>query len=317
MHSNQPSTYSMKKVLLIHYTQTGQLQRIMDSIRTGLELSSGISTTSFVIEPQSDYPYPWGGDAFFDALPETVKGIPCPLKPLPETLREKYDLILFGYQPWYLSPSIPATALLMHREVAGLFDGTPVVTVIGCRNMWTEAQRIVKGLLKKMNARLVGNIVLRDRTDNYIAGITVIRWLVHGKKGPGRLLPEAGVSERDINDAQNFGTTIAEYLNKDQLNSLQQALLEQRAVPVRYHLVNIERNARKIFDIFADYILRKGRAGESKRRGRVQLFKVYLLFVFFILSPFFSIIFMLKRWIFFPMANKEIEYLRSTRFNDK
>lgn len=303
----------MRNILVVYYTQTGQLKKILDSILLPLKASSDIEIDYCELKMVKSFPFPWGKE-FYDCFPESVKGIPATLKPTTINNSKIYDLVILGYQPWYLSPSIPMSSFLQSEEASILMKGKKVITVIGSRNMWTQAQEIIKQYLKKLEANLVGNIVLRDRVDNYIAGITVIRWLIDGKKGPSGLLPEAGVSDKDIQNSKIFGEIILDHLNSNDLESLQSKLVEENAVPVKYHLVNIEKNARKIFDIFANYILRKGGAGEQNRRGRIKHFKAYLIFVFFILSPIFSLIFMLKRWILFPSANKEIKYLKSLKF---
>ena len=59
-------------------------------------------------------------------------------------LNKKYDLIVFGHQVWYLSPSIPINSFLQNNISKKLFENTPVVTVIGCRNMWIMAQEKIK-----------------------------------------------------------------------------------------------------------------------------------------------------------------------------
>lgn len=301
----------MRRILVVYYSQTGQQKKILDNIVSPLRKSSDIEIDYLELQTIPKFPYPWGNE-FFDCFPESVKGIPAELKPISIDLTKDYDLILLGYQPWYLSPSIPISSFLQSEEASILMNNKRVITVIGARNMWTQAQEIVKRRLKLVGANLVGNIILTDRTDNYIAGITVVRWLANGKKGPTRFLPEAGVSSRDIDESIKFGEIILDHLNSNELENMQVKLAEYNAVPVKYHLVNIEMNARKIFNIFANYVLRKGGVGNRKRKNRIKLFKFYLLFVFFILSPFFSLIFMLKRWLFFSHANKEIKYLKST-----
>jgi hypothetical protein len=126
-------------------------------------------------------------------------------------------------------------------------------------------------------------------------------------------LPEAGISQKDIQNACRHGHSILESIIQNKYDDLQQKLLLEGAVEVKYHLTCIEKNARKIFDIFANYILKKGGASEAKRKGRIQQFKAYLLFVFFALSPLFSFIFIVKRWVLYPLVEKEINYYKGTK----
>jgi hypothetical protein len=306
----------MKRILVVYYTQSGQLKQIIESILAPMKGADEFQIDYECIQPDPEYPFPWG-KKFFNCFPEAVKGIPCRLKPFKFNPKTRYDLIILGYQPWYLSPSIPVTAFLKSKEAIELLQNSKVVTIIGARNMWTRSQEIIKKQLVVLNARLVGNIVLVDRTNNYIAGITIIRWLSKGIKGPTIFLPEAGVSDKDINDAAKFGSIISEAVKNSEYENLQNQLIHHKAVEIKYHLTCLEKNARKIFDIFADYILKKGDSYISKRQGRIRLFKIYLLFVFFVLSPVFSFIFMTKRWIFFPIAQKEIAYYKNIKLNIK
>ena len=140
----------MKKVLAIYYTQTGQLGEIVDNF-TAPFIESGISVEKVRIKPEKDYSFPWTSDRFFNEMPESVLGIPAELASF--TLKEtSYDLIIFAYQPWFLSPSIPATSILNHPAFKSVLKKTPVVTLIGARNMWLNAQEKVKKMLHESGA---------------------------------------------------------------------------------------------------------------------------------------------------------------------
>jgi len=75
-------------------------------------------------------------------------------------------------------------------------------------------------------------------------------------------------------------------------------------VPIQFHVMSIEKTAIKIFRRFADFILKKGIAGEKRRLRRVRFFKYYLLIVIFLLFPFAALVFRLKK-LFFPSKAKE------------
>jgi hypothetical protein len=296
----------MKKILVIYYSQTGQILRILQNLVKPLEKDNHVHF--FEIKSESSYPFPWGKE-FLNCFPETVKGIPCKLVTKEITEKNSYDLIILGYQPWYLSPSIPVSSFLKSEEAKEIFHNKKVITVIGSRNMWVSAQEIVKQHLITIKAHLVGNIALVDKTNSYISVITFIGWLVYGIK---RLiiLPEAGVSEKDILKTIKFGELINESFQNNSWDSLQMRLMSAKAISIKYHLLSIEINARKIFDKFADYILRKGNVGDIKRNPRIELFKYYLLFAIFIAFPIVSLLYIIIRIILFPYANKKISYYK-------
>lgn len=297
----------MTKILAIYYSQTGQLKSILNSIISPFVNDESYEIKFLELKPEKTYPFPWGKE-FYDCFPESVNGIPCNMATYDINSDEEFDLILFAHQPWYLSPSIPIWSFLNSKTAAKLFKDKPVITIIGARNMWVSAQELIKKQLHKLNANLIGNIVLHDRADNIIAGFTIIKWLINGKKGPFRILPEAGVSKNDIEGASRFGKIIKEQISNNQLTDLQDKLMRNKAVKVKFHLLNMEIAARKIFCKFANLALKKGETSERKRQRIVKLFKAYLIFALFIISPFASFVFMMVRILLFPIANRRIKY---------
>ena len=77
----------------------------------------------------------------------------------------------------------------------------------------------------------------------------------------------------------------------------------------------MEKNARKIFDKFAGYVLKKGQANDPKRTRRIGVFKAYLLFVIFVVSPFASLIFTITRLMFLRKTTRKILYYSGVDFN--
>src|SRR5580658_1566755 len=116
-----------KKILAIYYTQSGQMGEVIETFTSPL-IEAGASVEKAVIMPAANYDFPWTGKRFFSVMPSCVLGIPEQLEPL--GIKEKaYDLIILGYQPWFLSPSIPSNSLLQNEEFRALIKDTPVVTV--------------------------------------------------------------------------------------------------------------------------------------------------------------------------------------------
>ncbi len=269
----------MKKVLLVYYSQTGQLREIAEHFIAPLE-DAGIKVEKLNIQPLKPFDFPWNADRFFDAMPESVLGIPTAIEPL--QFREKsYDLIIFAYQPWFLSPSIPATAALLHPQFKELLHDTAVVTLIGARNMWLNSQEKVKVLLNQAGAKLVGNVVLTDRHHNQVSAVTILYWMLTGKKD--RLLnifPKPGIADADIAGAEYFGELLVDKVIKNEYTNLQKELVENKALEVKYNLMFIEGRAGRIFRIWANAIMKK-----KNRQLWLKVFKYYLLFALFIIAP--------------------------------
>lgn len=270
-------------ILVLYYTQSGQLRDILDNLVKDIQPDAHVEFAA--ITPQKAFPFPWNAYEFFDAMPETVGRIPIEVQPLPAAIQDKnYDLVILGYQPWFLNPSQPVTGFLKSTHAAFL-KGKPVLTVIGSRNMWLNGQEEVKKDLLQIGAHLVGNIVLTDIYPNIVSTLTVIRWAFTGKKEASGILPAAGVQEKDIRGVSRFGATILEHVKKGRLDRLQTALLQQGAINLKPGLILLEQRGIKNFRKFAAYIREKGGPGDPNRKSRVLLFKRLLIVAIFALSP--------------------------------
>lgn len=300
------------RILVLYYTQTGQLRQILDSILAGIR--DKVEITYVPVDPVKPFPFPWKSLEFFDAMPETVAHLPPQVKPLPrEIFHKEYDLVILGYQPWFLNPSQPITGLLQGEDAA-IFRNKRVITVVGCRNMWLNAQEKVKEYLAGAGARLVGNIVLTDRNPNLISLLTVIRWSFKGQKVASGLLPAAGVQDEDIAEAYRFGHIIYKHLNEDNLIDLQRELLMQRAIRLRPGLVILEQRGVKNFRFWSNYIRKKGGPGDPKRAGRVMQFKNLLLVAIFILSPISTLTALIQQVIKRNSLLRDVEYFKQLEY---
>lgn len=211
-----------------------------------------------------------------------------------------YDLVILAYQPWFLSPSIPISSFLQMPLAQKLFKGKQVVTVIGCRNMWTQAQELIKQRLKKIGANLVGNIVLVDRAHNLVSIYTILKWMLYGKKG------NSGVSQKDIEHAKIFGEYLLSCILNDTLIK-QRKLVEMGAVDIAYNLVIMESRASVIFRKFAFFITV---GGPSKKSMRIKLFQIYLCIAIMVLAPLTLIISAVMRVILPNRVKNKIKYFQ-------
>lgn len=284
------------KISLIYFTQTGQLKEILDSVISPLKEQPGTEIDTTVIRPVPEYPFPWSSDEFFDVFPESFSGIPCRIEPLDLDSGKDYDLVIIGYQPWYLSPAPPLHAFFQSNEAKDFLKGKYVLTVTGCRNMWIKALEKIRYYLNEAGAVYAGNISLTDRHNNLVSVATIIRWLFKGdKQGKNSLLPPAGVSEADIKDASRFGKIILDSFNNNDPDQLGKRLQESGSMNFNPAMAFLENNAHRIFRIWSAFILKKGNKGDINRISRVRAFKYYLLAVIYLVSPLAVAIFYLTR----------------------
>jgi hypothetical protein len=297
-------------ILVLYYSQSGQLGQILDNLVSTMKDQAEITTVAY--QPEQAFPFPWTSQTFFDAMPESVLEIPVPLKPV--NIPEKhYDLVILGYQPWFLSPSIPTSSFLQ-SEFARVLTGKPVLTVLGTRNMWLNAQEKIKARLLQLNARLVGSIVLADTNHNLISLLTIIRWNFSGRKEATRFLPEAGVQTRDILNSSRFGPIIYKAAASAQWEKLQPELLAAGAVELKPTLIILEKRGIKQFRKFAVYIREKGERGDPARLSRVLLFKRLLLTGIFALSPVSGFTARMQSLFNRSSFRKQVEYFKSTAY---
>jgi hypothetical protein len=268
-----------KKVLAIYYSQSGQLGEIIDCFTEPLA-QSGVTVEKIRIRPATDYAFPWTGERFFKVMPDCVLSVTAALQPF--ILKESsYDLIILGYQAWFLSPSIPSNSLLQHPDFKSVLKDTPVITITGARNMWLNAFERIKKSLRETGARLVGNIALVDKHPNPISFITIFHWMMHGRKDSYlNIFPVPGVAAADIAGAKTFGALVLPHLDRNDWTGLQAELVSQRAVELKYKLMFIEARARGIFLAWATFISKR-----RKKSGWLVAFKYYLLIALFLGAP--------------------------------
>jgi hypothetical protein len=303
-----------KNILVIYFSQSGQLRKILDNIISPLQ-TAGHEITLKEIVPKPPFPFPWTSDEFFDAFPESYAGIPCSIEALYLSAYEKYDLIILGYSPWYLSPSIPTHAFLQSDEGRLLLKNKKIITVIGSRNMWLQAQEKIKRYLVDTGSELVGNIALRDLSPNLISVITIIRWLLKGKQGKSRFFPRAGVSIEDIMNAVVFGDLIKEAVEENNFDSLQQKLSAKGATVISPNYILFEKNGSRIFKIWANLILKNGGKGDRKRIRRVRFFKWYLIAVLFLITPLANVFYAVIKLFKKKKIRQEIQYFSQNKYS--
>ncbi len=264
----------MKKVLVLYYSQSGQLEKVLKRIVSPLEQDDRVECDYCEIKPLSPYPYPWPFYKFFNTFPEAVYLDGCAVEAF--EFDKEYDLIILGYTVWFLSPSIPVTGFLQSQAARRIFKNKPVVTVIACRDMWLLAQEKMKSLLDDLGARLVDNVVLTDQGRSLYTFVTTPRWLLTGKKDAFWFFPKAGISEAVIVAASRFGERLCKALHKDEEISGASMLCNLGAVDVNGKLIASERIAHRSFLIWSRLIKK---AGPPNSRGRNIVITIYAIFL--------------------------------------
>ncbi len=245
-----------KKILAIYYSQSGQLKDIISNFCAPL-IEAGHEIDEVRISMQNEFAFPWTTKRFFSVMPDCVLGNPAPLNPF-NLKYDKYDLILLGWQPWFLSPSIPFNSLMHDETFLKVLENTPVITFTGVRNMWANAFEKVKLMLNNAKAKHIGTVALYDKHLNLVSIFTIFHWMLTARKD--RYLgffPLPGVADADIKKATGYGRLALPYLEKNEWNGLLQELIKVKAVDPKYHLMFIEGKAGIMFKIWANVISKK------------------------------------------------------------
>lgn len=290
-----------KKVLAIYYSQTGQLGHIIDSFCAPL-IEAGISVEKVKVELKNDYAFPWTVKSFFSVMPDCVLGVTAELS-LFELKESSYDLIILGYQAWFLSPSIPFNSLMHQPSLRAVLKNTPVITITGARNMWINAYKGVKKLLSDVDARHVGNIALVDNHLNLVSFVTIFHWMIHGKKDKYlNTFPKPGVAETDISNTKVFGKIALPHLQNNQWEGMQAEFTDKKAIDLKYHLMFIESKAGPMFKLWANFIVKR-----KNKSFWIAVYKYYLIIAFFVAAP---IVYVIDIIFFKPFFSK---YVRSQK----
>lgn len=296
----------MKRVLVVNYSQTGQLSdisaRIVDPLRT-----AGHDVHVETLVPETPFPFPWPIVDFFDAFPECVQLDAPPLRPLGIPADTPFDLVILTYQVWYLSPALPMTAFLKSEAGRQLIAGKPVVTLVACRNMWLSAQETMKQLIAAADGQLIDHLAFTDRGHPLATFITTPRWVWTGKKDGFLGLPPAGVSPEEIHQARRFGLALADGLNHDEEKSGRPMLTGLRAVTVNPRLAISERAGRRAFGVWSKLVRLFGKRGQWRRRPVLLLFVLYLVTLIVTVVP----ISLLLQWLFSPLLKPRLERLKA------
>ena len=274
----------MKRVLVIHYSQTGQLSALLDRIVAPLQ-AAGMVVDHLPLRPATPYPFPWTRLSFFNCFPEAVGHDPVPLEPLTVAPDGPYDLVILGYTIWFLNPSIPMTSFLKHPDAARYLAGRPVLTVVGARNMWVLAQEHMRRAVGELRGRLVGHITVVDRSPNLVSVITIIRWMFWGRRDPFLVFPAAGIRAEDMDASARFGRVLVKHLSSGDLGGLNAALRREGSIRIVPSLLMLEKRATFLFGKYRRYILAKVHHDPASRLRRVKVFSTVLTIGVFILGP--------------------------------
>lgn len=275
----------MKRVLVIYYSQTGQLLRFVRSALRSLEEAPGIQTVYEELKPVVPFSFPWTLGKFIGTMPEAVMMIPCELESVRFDPDAKFDLVVLAYPVWFLAPALPMTAFLK-SPAARVLRGRPVITMVDSHGIWLNAQEKVKGFLSEHGAILIDNITVPDQGGTFLSTLTAPRWMLSGRKDRFLgIFPPAGASEAAIKDASRFGPPIRDALLSSALDNPAPLLVGYGAACADWRFIGNEKIALRVFTLWAKAIRAAGPRGSPRRKFAQILFAIYLVLAVGTLLP--------------------------------
>ncbi len=294
-----------KRVLVLYYSQSGQLSSLAQSVAGPLEADQDIDVVYQCIKPVNPYPFPWPFMTFFSVFPETVAMIPPQIEPI-AVADQDFDLIILAYTVWFLSPSLPISGFLKSEAAEKLLKDKPVMTLIGCRNMWLMAQEKVKNELERLGARLVDNAVLVDRCSSAASFLSTPLWMFTGKKQAVSWIPKAGIDPKKIQDASRFGDAIVKRLAQD--TPIQSSMLTGlNAVSINDKLIASEKVGQRSFAIWGKLMRALGPQDSLRRRCGLVIYIIFLVAIILTVVPVTALV----KWLVSPLTKQRIAQQRA------
>ena len=197
-----------------------------------------------------------------------------------------------------------STAFLKSEAAKRVFAGKPVITVIGCRNMWLMAQERVKEILRGLGARLIDNVVLTDSAHSAFTFFSTPMWMLTGRRGPffNGMVPAAGVSDADIASCARFGRAIAAQLPTRAAGDDSPMLTGLGAVSVREGLIEFEKTIKRSFRLWGALLRALGKPDALARQFVILIYFLFLLLVILTVVPILAVVKMILK----PLAKANI-----------
>ena len=165
--------------------------------------------------------------------------------------------------------------------------------------MWLNAHVRLRKTFADLGANLVGIVALIDKNSNTISAVTILYWMLTGKKDRYmNVFPKPGIADADILNTGQSGKIVLQYLRSGSWTGLQAELIQKKAVEVHPDLMFIEGRAKVLFSLWANLIIKK-----TNRKPWVFLFKYYLLVALFIVAP---VVVFINKLLFQPFLRNRI-----------
>lgn len=203
----------MAQVLALYSSLTHQTERIVLTVAEALT-RGGHTVHCEKLEAVEPMSLPVPPEQLASLLGKALQGTwpVVPMKPLRAPLETPYTLILLGYQPWYMTPSVPMHSFLKSPD-AQVLRGRPVIGLLSCRALYARASRRFERWVSEAGGSVLEQRVWTDQDKRPTNFASLGHMLKHGvdpQSGPlKQLLKPFGIGETGLARAQSYGESLA------------------------------------------------------------------------------------------------------------
>lgn len=278
-----------QRILVLWFSQSGQLGRVAETF-VGPLRDAGNQVVLVELKPLEPFPFPWRVTQFFGIFPETVREVPVPLAPV-EIPDGPWDRVVLCSQIWFLSPSAVIASFLRSPD-AEVLRGRPVLTLIGCRNMWINGWRRLVRLIEARGGRVTDRVVVTHSGSVFASYWTTLAWMLTGKRDSMKALPKAQIDESSFDWLAEVGGQAAQRLDQEVL------LPETKTATVSHMHALGEQLAARLFPVLAGLYAALSQPGTLARHlFAVNQMALTISLVWVLLIPCFLARLLFGRWI--------------------
>lgn len=255
----------MTRILILYFSQSGDVADVTKAFIAPLREQPNVEVHMECLRPNEEYPFPWGSvTRLMSVFPECHHGGGNGIQPLSVSADQQFDLIILAYQVWHLAPSLPFQDFFK-TNYARMLQGTKVITLCVCRNMWHSGSEAMKRLVREAGAMHLDNIVASHQGPPMATFVSVPRLLLSGRRDRlWNIFPPAEISADDISHIAKLGNEVAARLDKLDDDSPGPLLSGMGAVHVKrqyiipeligYYLYVVSSRVIQFFDRFGGWV---------------------------------------------------------------
>lgn len=208
-------------ILALYYSLTGQTELVMKTATQALE-AQGHRVELVRLEPEAEWQLPWQKHLFFEHLMKMLllrRQVIRPNRRL-RLARPRYDLVLLGFQPWFLQPSIPVNSFLEDGD-AEVLRNSPVALLLTARDRYIESLGMARHKVERHGGRVVDTlVVLQQGSEPSNIATTVYRLLENREPPRGHpidLLTPFGIGSSVLPAVSAYAQSLGSRLQEQRL----------------------------------------------------------------------------------------------------